>query len=172
MGGSDGLVLTRDTGFERDHGRNPYPGYDDVDTSPFLFDGEVDGRLAAKERVVGVERDGDSVAIRLDALTERGVIETEIGGRSLVVWHQAGTASTLDTDAVEAGRDVGATGVFVPEVDGRRLRFRVTGDGFTDDGTGSRWDVLGRAVAGPLQGRRLEALAHVGFLSARRRPPT
>ncbi len=27
----DALVLTRDTGHERDYGRNPYPGYDDPD---------------------------------------------------------------------------------------------------------------------------------------------
>ena len=26
----EGLVFTRDTGFDRDNGRNPYPGYDDV----------------------------------------------------------------------------------------------------------------------------------------------
>ncbi|NNE13139.1 MAG: DUF3179 domain-containing protein, partial [Ilumatobacter sp.] len=39
----DGLVLSRDTGFSRDYGRNPYPGYDRVDGVPFLFQGEVDG---------------------------------------------------------------------------------------------------------------------------------
>ena len=33
----DGLVLSRDTGFDRSYGRNPYPGYDDVNGQPFLF---------------------------------------------------------------------------------------------------------------------------------------
>ncbi|HKX70388.1 MAG TPA: DUF3179 domain-containing protein, partial [Acidimicrobiales bacterium] len=65
----DGLVLSRDTGHDRDYGSNPYPGYDDIDSPAFLFEGEVDGRLAAKERVIGIERDGDAVAVRLDALT-------------------------------------------------------------------------------------------------------
>ncbi len=46
-------MLSRDTGVARNYGRNPYPGYDDIDNPPFLFDGEVDGRLAAKERIVG-----------------------------------------------------------------------------------------------------------------------
>ena len=44
----DALVLSRDTGVSRDYGRNPYPGYDRVDSSPFAFRGEVDGRLAAE----------------------------------------------------------------------------------------------------------------------------
>ena len=53
----DGLVLSRDTGHDPDYGRNPYPGYDDIDNPPFLFDGEVDERLAAKTRIVGVGLD-------------------------------------------------------------------------------------------------------------------
>lgn len=32
----EGKVLSRDTGFDRDYGRNPYVGYDNVDTPPFL----------------------------------------------------------------------------------------------------------------------------------------
>jgi len=157
----DGLVLSRDTGVERDYGTNPYPGYDDVDTSPFLFDGEVDGRLAAKERVIGIERSGDAVAVRLDAATEQGVVAVEVAGRPLVVWLEPGTASALDADQVVDGRDVGATGVFRPRADGRALTFVRADDGFVDDQTGSRWNILGRAVAGPLEGSRLRAVEHV-----------
>jgi hypothetical protein len=58
-----GLVLSRETGFERDYGRNPYPGYDDVDSSPFLFDGDADPRLPAQARVVAVRGEVDSVAV-------------------------------------------------------------------------------------------------------------
>ena len=49
-----GDVLSRETGFDRSYGRNPYPGYDDVDSRPFLFDGTTDERLPPMERVVGV----------------------------------------------------------------------------------------------------------------------
>ena len=38
-----GQVLSRETGFQRRYGVNPYPGYDRIDSSPFLFDGIVDG---------------------------------------------------------------------------------------------------------------------------------
>ena len=34
--------------------QNPYGGCDRVDNPPFLFDGDLDGRLAPKDRVVEV----------------------------------------------------------------------------------------------------------------------
>ena len=157
----DGLVLSRDTGHDRDYGRNPYPGYDDIDSPAFLFEGEVDGRLAAKERVIGIERDGDAVAVRADELAEAGVIEVEVGGDTLIVWLDPGTASALDSPALAEGRDVGATGVFAPVVDGRALTFERADDGFLDDQTGSRWNALGDAVEGRLAGRALEPVVHV-----------
>jgi hypothetical protein len=157
----DGLVLSRDTGHERDYGRNPYPGYDDIDSPAFLFEGEVDGRLAAKELVVGIERGGDAVAVRTDELADAGVLEVDVGGNRLVVWLDAGTASALDTGSVAGGRDVGSTGVFVPVADGRDLTFARTDEGFVDDQTASRWNVLGQAIDGPLAGTVLEPVIHV-----------
>jgi hypothetical protein len=157
----DGLVLSRETGYERDYGRNPYPGYDDIDSPAFLFEGEVDGRLAAKERVVGIERDGDAVAVRTSELTDAGVLEVDVGGDRLVVWLEPGTASALDTGSVAGGRDVGTTAVFVPEASGRELTFARTDNGFVDDQTASRWNVLGQAVDGPLAGAALEPVVHV-----------
>ncbi|MGH9229924.1 MAG: DUF3179 domain-containing protein [Acidimicrobiales bacterium] len=156
-----GLVLSRDTGHDRDYGRNPYPGYDDIDSPAFLFKGRVDDRLAPKERVIGIERDGDAVAVRLDELMEQGVLEVDVGGTELVAWLEPGTASALDSTSVAGGKDVGASGVFVPVVDGRTLSFQPPDEGFVDDQTGSRWNVLGQAIEGPLAGKRLEPVAHV-----------
>jgi hypothetical protein len=52
-----GLVLSRETGYERSYGQNPYGGYDDVDTPPFFATANSeDARLPVKERVVFVER--------------------------------------------------------------------------------------------------------------------
>ena len=50
----DVKVLSRDTGFRRSYGRNPYAGYDRANNPPFLFDGVADGRLLPKERVAAV----------------------------------------------------------------------------------------------------------------------
>lgn len=157
----DGLVLSRDTGFDRSYGTNPYPGYDDIDSAPFLFDGEVDGRLAAKERVLGIERAGDAAAVRLDTLREDGVRELDLGSDQLVAWVLDGTTSALDADTVSDGRDVGATGVFSRVVDGQELTFERTDEGFVDEQTGTTWNVLGEAVTGPLAGARLDAVPHV-----------
>ncbi|MCC5954437.1 MAG: DUF3179 domain-containing protein [Acidimicrobiia bacterium] len=156
-----GLVLSRDTGHDRDYGRNPYPGYDDVDNPPFLFDGEVDGRLVAKERVVGVGIGDQPIAIRHDTLLEEGVIDFELGGRPHVAWVLPGTASALEATSVSGGRDVGATGVFDATVEGQTLTFRSVDGGFEDAQTGSRWDVLGHARSGPLEGVRLRAVEHL-----------
>jgi len=158
----DGVVLSRDTGFSRDYGRNPYPGYDDVDGIPFLFQGEVDGRYTALTRIVGIEDGDDAVGIPLADLREARVITGSIGGRPLVAWWAAGTASALESERIVDGVDVGATGVFVPEADGTPLTFSAAGDGtFTDTETGSTWNLLGEAVAGDLAGSRLEPYVHV-----------
>ena len=158
-----GLVLSRDTGFDRDYGLNPYPGYDDVNTAPFLFRGETDGRLPAKTRIVGIEIDGDAVAIKLDDLARRGVVEVMVAGRPIVVFHRPGTASALDAASVAAGVDVGTTGVFVARVDGRDAKFTARDGVFVDALTSTAWDVLGHATTGPASnsGAVLEPVVHV-----------
>ncbi|HEV2811591.1 MAG TPA: DUF3179 domain-containing (seleno)protein, partial [Acidimicrobiales bacterium] len=157
----DGLVLSRSTGHQRDYGRNPYPGYDDIDQSPFFFDGEADGRLWAMTRMVGINDGADAVAVQLDALLEVGVLKAPLAGRDLVVWALPGTASALDDSSIRDGRDVGTTGVFEAELDGWPLRFERVDGGFVDEQTGSVWNVLGEAVEGELAGRQLTRVAHV-----------
>jgi hypothetical protein len=158
----DGWVLSRDTGVNRDYGRNPYSGYDDPVTQPFLFDGEPDPRLPPKERVATLGGDADPVAVPLTTLTEAGVVELEVSGRPVIVWAVGGLRSALDTSRIAEGRTVGATGAFDPVLDGRRLAFRREGtDRFVDAETGSSWTILGEAVAGPLTGSRLTPVDHI-----------
>jgi hypothetical protein len=157
----DGLVLSRDTGFDRNYGRNPYPGYDDITSQPFLFEGEVDGRYTAMTRIVGAELDGDALGVPLIALQEQRIIPATLGDTDVVVIWQPGTASALDAGVVAGGDDIGATGVFVPVVDDERLTMRAGGAEFVDDETGSTWNLLGQAVDGPLAGSTLDAVAHV-----------
>lgn len=157
----DGMVLSRDTGFERSYGRNPYPGYDDVNGEPFLFEGEIDGRYTAMTRIAGVERGGEALGVPLVTLQAARVVSAELAGTELVFFWAPGTASALDTDEVADGDDIGATGVFVPQLDGRSLTFAARGDRFVDDQTGSTWNLLGQALDGPLAGSSLDAVEHV-----------
>jgi len=157
----DGMVLSRDTGFDRSYGRNPYPGYDDVNSEPFLFEGEVDGRYTAMTRIVGVEIGDDALGVPLVTLQEERIVTAEVGGTDLVLFWAPGTASALDADDVAGGDDIGATGVFIPVVDGRSLTFEATDDGFVDAETGSSWNLLGQATDGPLSGSSLDAVERV-----------
>ncbi|HED08079.1 MAG TPA: DUF3179 domain-containing protein, partial [Ignavibacteria bacterium] len=51
----NGTVLSRETGFNRAYGKNPYVGYDNINTKPFLYNGEIDDRLPPNEKVIAVE---------------------------------------------------------------------------------------------------------------------
>ena len=160
-----GEVLSRDTGhpgYADRYGRNPYVGYDAAGSSPWgLFSGKNDDRLPAKERVVAVELDDEIRAYPFSSLSEKRVVRDKIGGRRIVVFWAPGTASALDSATIATSRDVGATGVFDRELDGKRLDFEPHGERqFRDIETGSIWNVLGFATAGPLVGRRLNPINH------------
>jgi uncharacterized protein DUF3179 len=155
-----GDVLSRDTGVARDYGRNPYAGYDQPDSEPFLFDGETDDRLPPKERVVAIFAEDETVVVPFSRLEREPVVETEAGGRPVVIFYKRGVISALDAPVIDGSRDVGTAAAFDPRLDGRRLRFERREGGFVDRETGSRWDIAGRAVAGELAGERLEPVRH------------
>lgn len=159
----EGMVLSRETGINRPYGQNPYAGYDTIDgADPFLFRGQLDGRLPAVERVVTVSlaEVGLEVAYPYSVLSARGVINDEQGSQPLVVFHKPGTVSALGAAQIAAADDVGATGVFNPVVDGQRLTFTRQGDVFVDNETGTTWSIVGQAVEGPLAGTQLEPIIH------------
>jgi hypothetical protein len=158
----DAQVLSRETGHSRPYGTNPYTGYDAEGSQPFLFRGEIDGRFDAMTRLVGLAVGDDSVAVTLDRLREEQVVEVEVGDRAHTVLWAPGQASALDTAAIDDGRDVGQTAAFVAELDGEPVTLESTEvDGRVLDTTsGSTFDLRGRAVDGPVEGRQLEAIPH------------
>lgn len=180
----DGWVLSRETGFDRDYGRNPYVGYDELTNDPFLLDEAPDGRFAAKEPIVAFPDATEPVAVLTSELTDSGVAHIEVDGESVVLFASPGLASALDTAQVADGAPVTATGAFVPQWEGQALTFRrLPGDASSSDGaavaeddqTGSRWNLLGHAVEGPLAGARLTAVPHLNtfwFAQAAFRPDT
>ena len=155
-----GWVLSRDTGYSRPYGQNPYPGYDNINSQPFLFSGRVNGRYTAMTRLVGMRSGTDAVAVLLSALKRRRVIDLTLAGRPVVVWRQPGTESPLSSATIAGGPDIGATGAFSPVVGTKRLHFLAVAGGFRDRETGSRWSVLGHADTGPLAGQNLTPVTH------------
>jgi hypothetical protein len=156
-----GRVLSRETGVSRDYGRNPYEGYDQPGSRPFLFQGMPDPRRPPKERVVGNTQGGDARAYPWPVLARRGVAHDDWAGEKLVVFYRPGALSVLDQSQIDGSRAVGATAVYSRVVDGRVLTFEPVPAGFRDAETGSVWNLLGRAVSGPLAGRELRPLPHV-----------
>jgi hypothetical protein len=159
----DGQVLSRDTGFDRNYGQNPYFGYDNPETSPFLFRGDVDDRARAKQRVVGVTVGDVSTAYSLDAISAGAGKATNgtVGDVDVVVFWVAGQATALEGADTADGRDVGSVSVFDRVVRGESLTFTSTNDGFIDEQTGSVWDLSGRAISGDLDGEQLTQIPHL-----------
>jgi len=156
-----GDVLSRARGSRARYTRNPYLGYDRLHTAPHLFRGRVDGRLPPKERVVVVMPGArPPVAVPFARLARRPVAHLELGGTPAVVLYERGVASAIDADSVARSRDVGTAAAFDRRLGRRGLTFARRPGAFVDRETGSRWDVTGRAVAGPLRGRRLRRLRH------------
>lgn len=157
----NGKVLSRDTGHGRMYGRNPYGGYDDPNSHPFLFFGKVDLRLPPKERVAGVVIGDKARAYPFELLASRKVVADTLGGQRVVVFYRPGTRSALDDSFIAQSREIGATAVFSPVMDGKTLTFESTDVGFKDRETNSRWSLLGRCYEGPLAGKTLRPIIHV-----------
>ncbi len=165
----DAIVMSRDTGWFREYGQNPYRGYDDPERGgpyPFFFDRDtIDERLPPAERVVSIEGpSGAAIAYAWSAVADARVIHDLFDGIDLVVFWTPGVLSILDTGHAAMARDVGTTAVFETSLEGRTLSFapNPAGEGqtFIDEQTGSVWDIFGRAVEGELAGSQLTRVIH------------
>ena len=135
------LVLDPDTPF-KDRYTSPVrigvPGTDEAQYG--------DDRLPSNALVVGVEVQGDFVGFPIDQVrSEGGVVNADVGGRPVVVLYDAQAQTGI---------------AYLRTVDSRDLVFESEGAAdasltVTDTETGSRWDVHGKAISGPLAGASL-----------------
>jgi len=171
----DGKVLSRETGYNRRYGQNPYAGYDSLN-KPFLYFGPgTPNVLSPLSRVLTIDLGESAVAYPYSTLSELNVVNDTVAGDEIVVFWLEGTASALDSVAIAGGRDVGAATAYSREVGGEILEFRYAEGKFFDRTTGSEWNVLGQAVNGPLKGKQLTpvvSINHFWFSWAAFRPDT
>jgi hypothetical protein len=153
-------VLSRETGFNRRYGENPYLGYDVAGEPAFLFDGVVDGRLSPKTRVVTLELNGEVIAYPFEVLQQEHVVNDTVGNEPIALFWQAGTVSVLDKQTIADSQDVGSVGVFSRIVNGETLTFIWNGENFVDEETNSTWNLAGEAAIGSLQGKQLTPIIH------------
>ena len=154
----DGTVLSRSSGFDLDYEFNPYFNVDFSQPPPSA--GEIDPRLLARTRVLGLPSDSEALAVPFSTLGLSPANVT-VGDAPVAVFWQRGTSSPLSSADVAQGRDVGAAVSFDARLGGRTLTFRAERGAFIDEQTGSTWSITGEASSGPLAGSRLSVFPHV-----------
>lgn len=143
-------VVNRNTGHQRNYNRYPYGDYDRKENGNTLYpmpDG-IDARRAPKERVLGIpDGEGGGIAFPFGELADgsatKRVVPYEGADEPIVVfWHGAFEGAMA----------------YRPVLEGEELDFTVQEGEIVDVGTGSTWTVDGRAISGPMSGKRLEAV--------------
>ncbi|MDE2635018.1 MAG: DUF3179 domain-containing protein [Chloroflexota bacterium] len=173
----EGLVMSRETGYNRQYGINPYSNYDSRAGRPFLFRGEIDQRLdSAVDHVLAAIIGESAKAYPFEILRKRRVINDSIGDRPIVVFFQSGVASALGDSVIDNARDIGGAGMYEASFDGEALQFAANADGtFIDAQTQSTWNAFGEAIDGELAGSQLNwvhAFPHFWFAWAAFHPDT
>ena len=159
----EGRVLALDQGLPGyNYGRNPYEGYSSRPAPFGFFQGDPDPRYPALERVVGIRIAESTKAYPFSVISEERTVNDVVDGIPIVVfWGAADTADALDAGQVADGQGIGTGIAFSPVVDGQRLTLTAIDDTtFQDAETGSRWNLLGAAIDGPLAGRELGIVVH------------
>ena len=157
----EGEVMSRDTGFNRRYGLNPYEFYSSRRTPFGFFDEEPDDRFPALERVVGVSIDDVEKAYPFSVISGPGVVNDVVAGTDVVVFWGGDTADALDGGSIATSQAIGTAVAYSPVVDGQALTFVPTADSvYEDEQTGSSWNILGVATDGPLAGQVLEPVIH------------
>ena len=154
----NGSVLSKDTGFVRPYGNNPYHGYDDIDNNPFLFDGKVDSRLPAMERVLSVTTAINTHLLPLSALADKPLLNIDLDDQPAVIFAASKVSSALDKQSIADSKLIPAAAAFDPQLEDTLLSFELRDGAVVDRQTESHWNGFGLATQGELAGTQLQQL--------------
>lgn len=155
------VVLSRNTGFDRDYSASPYGdvGGPGIATG---FRGYYDERIPPKTRVSGVVVGGRARAWQYPALAQQQAIDDAVASTPVVVFYDQAVTGIGNSANLLAAPEVGASAVYRRSVNGRVLTFTAIDSAqFRDNETGSIWDFTGRAVQGPMTGNQLVPIRHL-----------
>ena len=152
----DGLVLSRNTGFEKKYGVNPYAHYDSrLLPIGWFYRKPFDDRLPAMERVLGIAASNEAMALPFSQLSSQALINTDVGTEKVLVISKSGMASSMDKRLIHESKDVLAAAAYSRVVDGKLLDFEIRQGKIVDLQTESSWNMFGVAEQGELAGTRL-----------------
>lgn len=135
----DTEVLSRETGFLRSYGVDPYSSYYTSPTIVFPVKNR-DDRLPLKAITYGLEINGKFKAYLVEDVANLGVINDRVG----------------DEDILIVGRQGGPYRSFYRNVDNDTLEFDIDNGRIFDKQTGSEWNINGEAISGEYENKRLE----------------
>ena len=153
-------ILSRNTGYDRPYGNNPYAGYEFGNRLMMPVSVDMPPRLKPMERIVVVSSGKTDRAYPFSLLRRSGVYSDRLKDQRFVIFYEDSTLTPLDDKQISRSKAVGSVGVFSPDLEGRRLSFRRKGEQITDKETGTVWNVLGVAIDGPLTGKALAPVDH------------
>ncbi len=131
-------------------GYDPYTNYYERGDAGVIGESNRDDRLYGKELVLGMGFDDGAVAFPITALQASGIVNTEVNGQPVVVYHNPQTGTATAYSRVTDG-DTLEFSLSTEEDDNGVARTWLV-----DDLTASRWLPLnGQAWDGELQGTRL-----------------
>lgn len=151
----DTWIATRVTGHDFLYTLYPYGNYRDPDNASLFYptSAPIDLRRKPKERVVGVPSGTGGYAFAISDLREVAAQDQE--GQNFTVW--AASARVGGEPVVAFWNSVAQSArIYHARANGRSLTFEVVEGRRQDVETGSVWNFAGEAVAGPLDGERLE----------------
>ena len=99
------------------------------------------------------------VAYPFSFLEETPALNDLVNGEEIVAFFENGTFSAFYSQ-VFVRQTVGSVTVFSRNVDDQTLTFVLSDTGVIDVETGSRWNLVGMAIDGELEGTQLEPVVH------------
>ncbi len=94
----DGLVLSTETGYEREYNTNPYQEYESNDATMFPISKE-NGLMAKKDLVLGITINNESRAYPIKILKKRVFVQDSLGDKSISIKYDPNTKSAEVQDA-------------------------------------------------------------------------
>ncbi|WP_419162539.1 DUF3179 domain-containing (seleno)protein [Candidatus Palauibacter sp.] len=152
----DTWIATRVTGHDFLYTLYPYGDYRNPGNAALFYptSAPIDRRRLPKERVVGVPSGTGGIAFALDDLREVAAND-QSGEQNVFVWAASAHAGGEPVVAFWNSRAQSAR-IYRARASGRTLTFEVVNGRRQDVETGSVWNFAGEAVAGPLDGEKLQ----------------
>ena len=149
----EAMVLNTNTSFSRDYDRYPYGDYRTNDDLLLFPIDNVDERLPAKDRGLGILINGETKFYPLTLFNTNSVILDQFAGKDLLL---LGNQNDNYVVAFEQQLPDGTT--ITP------IATPITSDGMMVDTEGNVWNLFGEAVSGPRTGSQLQQVeSYIGF---------